>query len=125
MPWLSMGARHMQGYCGEVRTIDNVEFRRRGGFDGGNSAYAFCRTTCCEGWCVQDVEMDDLYIDGADLGKRISLLGVKGDPEVPCPFCGAGDWGLSLADDFEGLPACWLWGTRSPEEARGLGAKPV
>jgi hypothetical protein len=94
-----------------VRTIDNVEFTRRGGFDCANSAYAFCKTTCCEGWCVRDVEMDDLYIDGEDLGKRIGLLRAKGDAEIPCPLCGAVDWGLSLADDFEGLTQSWVWGT--------------
>ncbi len=106
-------------------TVDNIaEFTRRGGFDCGNSAYAYCKTTCCENWCVLDVEMDDLYVDGDDLGKRVSLLRARTDPEIPCPFCGVSDWRPMLVEDLEGLPQAWVWATHSPEQGRMLRATP-
>jgi hypothetical protein len=93
-----------------MRTIDDVEFTRRGGRGLNGSAYAFCKTTCCGNWCVRDLELDDLYFDGQDLGKVISLLGLRGEPAIVCPFCGVRDWRPEPVDDFEGIPQSWVWG---------------
>jgi hypothetical protein len=106
-----------------VYYIDGVAADRRGA-RGILSNYALHKTTCCENWCALDVDVDDLYFDGTDLLKVLSLLRSTTEPEILCPFCGTRDWQIDPVDDLEDIPEAWAWGLKSPEEDRKLGAKP-
>jgi hypothetical protein len=90
--------------------IDKYRFESRGGGGCSNSDYHLHRTTCCGGFCVEDDELSDLYLDPSDLSKRVSLLrGSADDSPFPCPLCGAGAWDLVEEEELSAVPASWRW----------------
>jgi hypothetical protein len=90
-------------------TVDKVVFERRGGRGCSNSDYHVRQTSCCNAWCVEDSELGDLYIDGANLSAVISLLGMPSEKAPACPLCGAQDWDLRAVEDIKHAPDTWRW----------------
>jgi hypothetical protein len=88
--------------------IDNVTFERRGARGCSNSDYNLCRTTCCDSWGVEDNELSDLYLNGADTSKVISLLVAPGQ-HIVCPYCGSERWALRPVTSDEAVPHEWRW----------------
>src|SRR5687768_12003833 len=84
-----------------------MESRSRGGCD--NSDYRFVRTSCCGRVLVEDVELQELYVDAADLTRRISLLRVPSEPPSRCPVCASSAWDLSDVNDPTEVPTEWMW----------------
>lgn len=90
--------------------IDKRRFEAGGAVGCSNSEYEPCRTTCCHRFCVEDVELSDLYLSPNDLSNRVSLLRHKADIEpFPCPLCGAADWAIARAPSLEDVPEAWRW----------------
>ena len=76
-------------------TVDHYKFEKRGARGCSNSGYDFCRLSCCDAWCVEDDELQELYFDATDLKKVVSMI----DGAVPCPVCGAREWSVLSIDD--------------------------
>lgn len=89
-------------------TIDKFAFEHAGARGCSNSDYKLCRTTCCRAWCAEDVELSDLYVDGRDTSKVVSLLMSVGDSSS-CPFCGADPWDFKAVEDTSAVPQEWRW----------------
>ncbi len=90
--------------------IDKYRFEKRGGAGCSNSDYRLHRTTCCGGYCVEDDELSDLYLDPADLSRRVSLLRDRADTgPFPCPLCGTAEWDLAEVEELAGVPEEWRW----------------
>lgn len=92
-----------------MSVIDKVRFETRGARGCSNSDYRLCQATCCGRYCVEDEELGDLYLDPADLGRTVSLLGAQGDLPPPCPMCGAPEWDLTEVRELPDVPASWTW----------------
>ena len=98
--------------------IDKSRFESRGGNGCGSSDYRLQRTTCCGSFAVEDVELQDLYIDPDDLRKTMMLLYDPGADAPPsCPFCNAEDWDMIEVSDPAAVPLAWQWAV-----ARGMPA---
>jgi hypothetical protein len=90
--------------------IDKYRFEERGGGGCSNSDYHLHRTTCCGGYCVEDDELSDLYLDPADLSRWVSLLRERSDTSpFPCPLCGAAEWELVEVQELADVPDEWRW----------------
>jgi hypothetical protein len=89
--------------------VDKYAFERGGARGCSNSDYDFCQTSCCGAWCVEDCELSDLYVDGANLSAVLSLLQVRGEKPAACPLCGAQAWTLRPVEDIEHVPDAWRW----------------
>jgi len=85
--------------------IDKYKFEHRGGYGCSNSDYDLCRTSCCGAYCVHDNELLDLYLDPADLTKKIEFI----NPAASCPFCGSQKWKLEDVMSLTEVPADWKW----------------
>jgi hypothetical protein len=90
--------------------IDKCRFEQRSAAGCSNSDYRLLRTTCCSGHCVEDEELSDLYLDPADLSKRVSLLRLETDTHpFPCPLCGTLEWDLDEVKELADVPDVWRW----------------
>ena len=88
--------------------IDTYRFETRGGGGCSNSDYHLHRTICRGGYCVEDDELSDLYIDPADLARWVSLLRERSDTSPsPCPLCGAAEWELVEVQELTDVPDDW------------------
>lgn len=97
-----------------VGMIDKYRFESSGALGCSNSDYHLKRTTCCQGFCVEDDELSDLYVDPNDLTRRISLLRDRTERgPFPCPLCGADAWELIEVDDLADVPESWRWACSS------------
>jgi hypothetical protein len=94
--------------------IDKWCFEARGGHGCSNSDYRLHKTTCCGSYAVEDDELLELYIDPADLNKRVDLGYSPRDGEPPprCPFCGAEKWDLIEIDAPSDVPEAWRWAVK-------------
>src|SRR5690348_10324259 len=90
--------------------IDKYRFEERSRAGCSNSDYRLHRTTCCGGFCVEDDELSDLYLDPADLSRRVSLLRERSDTSpFLCPLCGAAEWDLAEVRELADVPEEWRW----------------
>jgi hypothetical protein len=89
--------------------VDTFKFERRRKAPFISSDYEFRRTSCCDAWCVEDVELNDLYFNGADLSAAVSLLRSPDEKDIPCPLCGSETWTPRPVDDLDELPDAWRW----------------
>jgi hypothetical protein len=93
-----------------VSVIDKNRFEQRGGGGCSNADYHLHQTTCCGAYCVEDDELSDLYLDGADLSRRVSLLREQLDTSLfPCPLCGTVEWDLVEVQGLADVPDEWRW----------------
>ena len=90
--------------------INKYQFEALSGGGCSNSDYRLHRTTCCGTYCVEDDELSDLYLDSADLSRRVSLLQERSDTSpFPCPLCGATSWNLDEVRELADVPNEWRW----------------
>ncbi len=89
--------------------VDKHPFERRGARGCSDSDYDFCQTSCCGAWCVEDCELHDLYIDGANLSAVLSLLRLPSETPAACPLCGAQTWTLLPVEHIGHAPDAWRW----------------
>jgi hypothetical protein len=90
--------------------IDKYRFENQGGGGCSNLDYRLHRTSCCGRYCVEDYELSDLYLDSADLSRRVSLLRHRSDTSpFLCPMCWAADWDLAEVQELAEVPEEWRW----------------
>ncbi len=90
--------------------LDKFKFESRGSHGCSNSQYLLQRTTCCGAFAVEDIELQDLYIDPDDLGKSVALTYDPRSEQSPrCPFCGASEWDMSEVKSTAEVPLAWRW----------------
>jgi hypothetical protein len=93
-----------------MSVIDKSRFEARGGNGCSNSHYLLQRTTCCGSFAVEDIELQDLYVDPNDLRKTMMLLYDPGADSPPlCPFCKAEDWDMMEVVDVAAVRTAWQW----------------
>jgi hypothetical protein len=93
--------------------IEKRQFESRGGHGCSNSDYDLLRTMCCGSYAVEDNELQDLYIDPADLTRWITLLyDPRAEAPPRCPFCGAVTWDTNEVTNLAEVPEAWRWATR-------------
>jgi hypothetical protein len=90
--------------------LDYDEILRRGGANCGDEDFALCKCPNCGRVYLVELEVDTLYLDPADLERRLSInIGVAGF-DFHCEGCG-GASRLGLLGSVQRLPRrCRLLG---------------
>jgi hypothetical protein len=89
--------------------VDNRAMESRSGAGCDNSDYRFVQTSCCGRVFVEDAELQELYVDAADVTRRISLLRVPSEPAPRCPACASPVWYLADVNEPTEVPPEWTW----------------